>query len=279
MSIFNFIKKVFNKILIKMVKQKKKELGLVKVDKGQLTEFNRKQQKVLVQGMEAGIDIERIAKKKYSAEQMLILTYGLTMGLDVSKYDSYAMTPTEMEYHMYMDAVEKFLGADYLKRLLMNGTNSIADKFIQKQLKADLMKGMEAYNEIASAVVTEEIEEKIATDEEVIYYSKLMKMCNNRGMDTSELHLDTITEMEKTYVRLEEEYAQKLDKRCIGLLKIKDYSLEPTLLSIFRGRSIEQRMSPIKLYSEGKLLNEFYQINNGVHIYLYRHKYIAIKIR
>lgn len=315
MSIFEYVKGLFKRLIKKLMKRRQVIKDVV-LSEEQKLKLNPKQQKVIVEGMRIGLDMRRIAKPKYSPEQMAVLSYGLMLGLDIGAFDSYTMSPSEMEYHLFLEAIDKYLGRNYLKNILATGDYSIADNYVQNKIKAELMQSLTlAFGEVASTVLLEEdleseeviqkesevetvvadviepeveILQEIIPEKEIVidvnseeddFYDMLINMCEDRSIDSSSLKKTTITQMIYDYEQLEKDYAQILDKRCVALKKIQDYSMEPSLLTILKGRSIEDKVLPIKLYSQGKLLNEFFQVNDGNHIYLCRKKYITIKIR
>lgn len=278
MKLFEYIKNLFKRLLSRIIKKRKEEASEIVLSKDIEDKFDGKQKKVIAECLQLGLDISKVAKKKYSAQQMLIIMYGMLMGLDTSPYESFVMTPLEMEYHLYQEAIDKYLGKNYLLRLLNQTNGTMLDDFIKRKIDKDLQESLSAAFEMAPTLLEEhkEFEERTEEDD---FYDVLVQMCKDRGLDYNRINKGTIPMMTYDYERLEKELAKVLDGRSAPLKKMNDYKLEPSLLSVLKNKEIEDRVEPVSFYLKGKHITDYYRVYDGIHVYLYRKSFITIKIR
>lgn len=278
MKLFEYIRNLFKRLILKIIKKKKAETSSVILSKDIEDKFNSKQKKVLAEGIQLGLDISRIAKKKYTAEQMVLLLYGLLMGLDISSFESYSMPVLEMELHLYQEAMKKFLGKNYLLRLLQETGGTMEDGYIRKRINKDLEDTMSVVFELAPTLLTapDEVEDRTEEDD---FYDILLQMCEDRDLDSSKLTKSTIPVMIYNYEKLEKEFTNQLDKKSVSLKRLKDFTLQPSLQTLLTKLDVQDRVEPVKLWVKGKFVTDYYRVNNGIHIYLYRKGFLTIKIR
>lgn len=279
MSIFKFIRKIMSKLLKKFSKKNK---AITKMESRALIDYNKfnsNQIKVIEYAIESKVDYKRVAKTKYEAEQMLVLSYGLVLGLDISNYESYAIPALEMEYQMYMQAVDKFLGKNYLKTLLNGGIKSVLDREVKERIEKDLTETVQAYLETAVTMQLENEDMVSQKTEENETYELLLKMCEDRDMDSSSITRGSVHSMIYDYSVLEKQYTQKISTKSVMYKRLKNSHLQPDLYFILNKDSVLDRKEPIKIYSNGKCLGDYYQMNGGNHIYLYKRKSLTFQLK
>lgn len=280
MKIFEYIRKLFRKILLKLIKEKKKESAnkIVVLDKSIEEKFNNEQKKVIAECIRLGLDVNKIAKKKYSAEQMQIIMFGMALKLNTSSFESYSMTPTEMETNLFIEAMNKFLGRSYLLQLINSTGGSLEDDYIRKKINSDLVKKLSEVFAVAPTLLEAAVTEERTEEDDML--DTLITMCKDRGLDYSRLQKDTIPIMTYEYDKLEKELIDKITNECVPLTKIENYTLEPTAYKLMTNEDISFRVNPVTLRINNRLVTNAYRIlRDGKHVYLYNHELKPIKIR
>lgn len=272
MKLFEYIKNLFKKFVLRIIKRKQMSVVNVILSKDIEDKFNSKQKKVLAECLQLGLDITRIAKKRYSAEQMLVLMYGLLLKLDITPFESFVLTPCEMELQMWQEAIKKYLGNNYLITLLNKTNGTMLDDYVKTKINHDLKESLEVAFEMAPTLLEERTEE----DD---FYDILVQMCKDRDMDYTRITRASVPMMIYDYEKLEKDLAKVLDRRCIMLKKLSNYKLEPTLLSIIKNKDIEDRVAPVSFYMRNKHVADYYRVYDGIHVFLCRKGFATIKIR
>ena len=198
MKLIFWFKKLLN-FIFKRQKKRRVDTIIIKasLDASQRCLFSKEQEEVINQGIAYGYNMKDIAKVKYSAKQMTILLHAKMLDVDYSDFSAYTMSPLEMEYHLYLATIDRYLGNSYLKNLFQGGKYSIGDPKIKRALDKALEQQLEAYSEIASSNTLEITEESCGK-----IYALLRQLCNQRGIDTRKINLGTVEEMKHTYALL-----------------------------------------------------------------------------
>lgn len=263
MYLITCLRELFMRIMKKLFCKETKELvnveqRLVKVDK---SKFSMQQWEVIKKCVIKGLDIDKIAKPKYSEKQMLLLAYGEILGVDTDSYANYCLSPVEMEYNLYLLCIDKYLGKDYLKDLLERTHLTVADTKIRMRLTKELFtKFQEQFEELACS---KELKESTNEDrDKLAYYEYLKSKLVNRGIDFSSLEIDSIKNMQDKYIRICKSTIASLD----DVLESNIDAFDITTASIIRqvvtvGEELRlQREEPVIVNKHGETIATFYPI-------------------
>lgn len=272
--LLRFLRKLLQKILCK-IHGGKKAKGEVHLENKKFSAekrcmFSSEQLLVIDAAVAKGYDISSFAKAKYSANQMKVLYYAEMLDIDSSDFNSFSMSPMEMEYHLYLATIDKYLGKGYLKHLLNNGKFSICDKKIKEMIDKALEQELGAYDEIA---VTETKE--IAAESAGKTYEILQQLCVDRGIPVSSLRKTTIEDMLDQYDKLVDLCISKKVVRTLATLG-DNYRVDNTDVYNLNYRDM---LVPVSIYAKdtGTMLGKYYvsYANDGV--YLSNENRIAFK--
>lgn len=244
-----------------------------------LTPFNKKQKKVINQGIEDGVDVSIYAKKKYSAEQMLVLYYASMLKVDTKDISSYTMSPIEMEYQLYIALINRYLGKDYLFKLL-RGRYSLEDTFIQKKIREDMAVAMsDAYELSAVTLLADTYEEEVDILQKRKEHLQLLnKLALDRHINPNLINLDKIENMDKVYQR---EVSLIIDREsfyCVDIEDIDTLSVKPEREEILKRKDIESHLEPCLLFLENEFHSEAFILRREDECYLYGDGFVMLKL-
>lgn len=257
--------------------EKKHEIKLR--EKFDLTIFNDKQKKVIIQGFDDGVDVSIYAKKKYSAEQMLILYYALMLKVDTKDISNYALSPIEMEYQLYIALINTYLGKDYLFKLL-RGRYSLEDTFIQKKIREDMAVAMsDAYELSAVTLLAETSEEEVdILQKRKEHLQLLRKLALDRHINPNLISLDTIENMDKVYKHEVSRIIERESFYCVDIEDIDTLSVKPEREEILKRKDIESHLEPCLLFLENEFHSEAFILRRENECYLYGDGFVMLRL-
>lgn len=260
-------------------KKSKKNKQEIKVrEKFDLTLFDNKQRKIIEQGLIDGVDVSVYAKKKFKAEQMLILYYTLMLNVDTKDICNFSLSAMEMEYQLYIALINRYLGKDYLFRLL-RGKYSLEDTFIQKKIREDMSTALgDAYSLSAVTLLAETSEEEVELLESRKEYLNLLRqLAIDRHINPNIIVLDTIETMDAMY---DMEVKKIIDSEVyyVDIQDIDSLTTEPKREEILNRKDKESQVEPCLLFLENKLKAKAYIMRRDDECYLYSDGFIMLKL-
>lgn len=269
--IIKLLKKLINRIF-SALRKRRRELTPMKVSEEKRCLFTKEQLFVIDKAASYGCDVSKIAKPKYTANQMKILTYADMLNIDSSEFNSFSMPAQEMEYHLYLATIDKYLGKNYLKNLLNHGKFSIGDSVIKKVIDEALKSELSAYSEIAASEIV-----SIGSQSMSKAFAVIQQLCVDRGIDPNRIQRTTVEDMLDQYDVL---VAENLKKKVIKDIEElnSNYSIN---VNDLEGLTYEELIPPIRLYDKkkGEPTTNYYICYLGTNIYLCSKNLIAFKIK
>lgn len=255
-----FIQKIIDILLSKLKHTKPVSISL------NTSLFSKEQLYWIDKGLAAGIDVSIYAKTKYTADQMKIILYALLLEVPVDDIANYCLSGTEMEYNLYRACIEKYLGKDYLEKILKKGKYSIADKWIQTLIKEQLE---QALSEVACT--TQAIE-----SEESKHLQKLRDRCTHRNINPYKITLDSIVDMNCRYRQEEAILRNSYLSTAIDICNLpKSYRIS----EIKTNDNLTEDDIPVYIYEGSKLIATYYTVVSYNSILLLGRGLLPLKLK
>lgn len=226
MYLITCLREIIMGIIRQLFKRRMREdSNLSEVVKYEREKFTNGQRAIIDRTLKIGLTesqvdkLRKIIKPKYSEKQMILLCYGVMLDIDVSKFSSYCLSPTEMEYNLYLSCIDRYLGKNYLSNLLEKTKLTIADRAIRDKLAMELtMKFKEHFEEI-SATKVNLIEDKQEESDEVrlAMYESLKSKCINRDINPSTLEVASIEDMKSRFLEICKNKIKEIEEDAIPL--------------------------------------------------------------
>ena len=238
---------------------------------GEASLFNSKQREVVNRGIALGFDMRDVMKPKYSAEQMLVLLYAKMLDVDNHTFNSYVLSPEEMRYNLYVQTAEKYLGKQYLERMLMKGNSSIADDWIKKEIDSALSHAFKARQEAAATTAIKELgPQKVSR-----VYDTIVHLCMDRKFYYKDISKSDTERMKEQYNEKQRQALSKLSSPPIDYKTINGvYMFSKPVKEIKESKSLREFIAPIKMYRRKGLtaVATYHLLFCGGEYYLYNNE-------
>ena len=233
--------------------------------------FNARQREVINRGVALGFNMKDIMKPKYSAEQMVVLLYAKMLSVENTTFNSYALSPEEMRYNLYVKTAEKYLGKDYLSKLLLKNQGSLADSWIKQEIDKALEHVLKASQEVAVTTAFKELEpQKVSR-----LYDTIVHLCVDRKFYYKDISTADISMMKEQYVQKQREAIQALSAPPIDYkLLIDVYMFSKSVKEIKKLKTFREMITPIKMYKRKSLeyVTTYYLLIDDDNYYLYNNE-------
>ena len=269
MNILTYFIQILRRVISRVIRRQQRAMTTVKFDTGRRCLFNDKQLYVIDYGVRLGLDINRYAKPKYTGEQMRVLMYAQMLNIDDTPFNSYSITAHEMEYQLYLAAIEKYLGKGYLRKVLKSEHGTLTDNRIRLILDKALSESLSALQEVAvTEFLIPELRKHDCKDASYVY-NTIMHLCKDRCIPTSDVkYSDNIDALYKAY---EQAFTVRLCIESHNIIRIKDLNalgeLQPPLKDCLQRRDLLDTIEPVYIVN-GNTRDKYYLNIIGDILYL-----------